>query len=71
MKIKEKKQLEEIKNIDESRTLKAISEIGRKNDKTIKILDEIKKIDANLILQNLFVQKLMELNTTLILLRFH
>ena len=40
------KQLREIKSIDKSRTLKAISEIGRKNDKGNKILLHIKKIDA-------------------------
>ena len=40
------KQLREIKSIDKSRTLKAISEIGRKNDKGNKILLHIKKTDA-------------------------
>ena len=35
-----------LKNVDKSRTLKAISEIGRKNDETNKIL--LKKIDAKL-----------------------
>ena len=36
----------ELKNVDKSRTLKAISEIGRKNDEANKIL--LKKIDAQL-----------------------
>ena len=37
------KQLREIKSIDKSRMLKAISEIGRKNDEANKILHDIKK----------------------------
>ena len=41
-------QLRELKNIDKSRTLKAISEIGRKNDEANKILLNVKKIDAKL-----------------------
>ena len=41
-------QLRELKNIDKSRTLKAISEIGRKNDKANKILLNVKKTDAKL-----------------------
>ena len=48
MKIKEKKQLEEIKNINKNKTLKAISEIGRKNDEANRILLDVKKIDAKL-----------------------
>ena len=42
------KQLRELKNIDKSRTLKAISEIVRKNDEANKILLNVKKIDAKL-----------------------
>ena len=41
-------QLRELKNIDKSRTLKSISEIGRKNDEAKKILLDIKKMDAKL-----------------------
>ena len=38
----------ELKNIDKSRTLKAISEIGRKNDEANKILLDVKKTDTKL-----------------------
>ena len=41
-------QLRELKNIDKSRTLKAISEIGRKKDEANKILLDVKKIDEKL-----------------------
>ena len=41
-------QLRELKNIGKSRTLKAISEIGRKNDEANKILLNVNKIDAKL-----------------------
>ena len=41
-------QLRELKNIDKSRMLKAISEIGRKNDEANKILLNVNKIDAKL-----------------------
>ena len=64
-------QLRELKNIDKSRMLEAISEIGRKMMKQIKYYSTLRKQMQNLTLQNFFVQKLMKLNTTLILLRFH
>ena len=52
--------------------LKAIDEIRRKNHEADKILVDVKKVDTKLdTAENLFVQKLMELNTTLIFLRFH
>ena len=41
-------QLRELKNIDKSRTLKAISEIGRKNDEANIILLGIKKMNDEL-----------------------
>ena len=41
-------QLRELKNICKSKTLKAISEIGRKNDEANKILLDVKKIDVEL-----------------------
>ena len=65
------KQLKELKNIDKSNMLKAIDEIRRKNHEADKILVDVKKVDTKLdTAENLFVQKLMELNTTLIFLRF-
>ena len=44
----EERQLRELKNIGKSRMLKAISEIGRKNNEANKILLDVKKIDAKL-----------------------
>ena len=41
-------QLRELKNICKSKTLKAISEIERKNDEANKILLDVKKIDVEL-----------------------
>ena len=42
------RQLRELKNIGKSRMLKAISEIGRKNNEANKILLNVKKADAKL-----------------------
>ena len=42
------KQLKELKNIDKSKTLKAIGEISRKNDEANKLLSELKKVDETL-----------------------
>ena len=42
------KQFRKLKNIEKSKTLKAINEIGRKNDETNKILFNIKKINKKL-----------------------
>ena len=65
-------QLRELESIGKSNTLKAIDEIRRKNHEADKILVDVKKVDTKLdTAENLFVQKLMELNTTLIFLRFH
>ena len=66
------KQLKELKNIDKSKTLKAIGEISKK--KMMKQINDCLNLRIemrHLIMQNSFVQKLMELNTTLIFLRFH
>ena len=41
------KQLRELKNIDESRTLEATDEIRRKNDKVKDLVSKIKKIDTS------------------------
>ena len=65
------KQLKRLKNIEKSKTPKVTNEIGRKNDEANKILFNIKKINKKLSNAELVVQKLMELNTTLIFLRFH
>ena len=43
-----KKQLKELKNIDKSKTLKAIDEIRKKNAEANRILFDIKKIDETL-----------------------
>ena len=72
LKIKGEKQLKEFKNIDKSKTLKAIGEISKK--KMMKQINDCLNLRIemrHLIMQNSFVQKLMELNTTLIFLRFH
>ena len=66
-----KKQLREFKNISKGRTLKTIDDVRRKNDKAKKILLDIKKMIMNLTLQTLFVENLMDLNMTLIVLCFH
>ena len=42
------KQLKELKNIDNSKTLKAIDEIRRKNDETNKSVPKFKKSDRTL-----------------------
>ena len=42
------KQLKELKNIDKSKTLKAIGKISKKNDEANKLLSEFKKIDETL-----------------------
>ena len=67
------KQLKELKNISESKALKAIGEISKKNNKANTLLSEFRKTDEmrHLIMRYSFVQKLMELNMTLIILRFH
>ena len=64
-------QFKKLKNIEESKTLKVINEISKKNDKANKILLDVKKKKMNLVLQNFFVQKQMELNMTLIDFRLH
>ena len=67
-----RKQLEQLKNIDKSKTLKLIDKIKKKNDEANKLLLEFKKIDKNLRMQILFVQKLIiKLNMTLIIFFFH
>ena len=48
LKIKEKKQLKELKNIDKSKTLKALDEIKRKNDEANKLVPTFKRIDSTL-----------------------
>ena len=48
IKDKGEKQLKELKNINKSKTLKAIGEISRKNDEANEILLDIKKIDETL-----------------------
>ena len=48
LKIREKSNWEEIKNINKSNTRKVINEIGRKNADASKILLDIKKIDDTL-----------------------
>ena len=60
----------DLKNIDKSKTLKATDEIRRKNDEANKLVPKFNKIDEHFIKQNLFVQKLMEPNLTLTVLRF-
>ena len=50
-------ELREIKSIDKSRTLKAISEIGGKNDKANKVILGIKKINAKLDIAELVCTK--------------
>ena len=65
------KQLKEFKNIGKSKTLKTIGEISKKMIKQINYCLNLRKQMRYLIMQNLFVHKLMELDTTLIFLRFH
>ena len=65
------KQLKELKNIDKSKTLKAIGKISRKMMKQINYCLNLRKQMRHLIMQNSFVQKLMELNMTLIIFCFH
>ena len=48
IKDKGEKQLKELKNINKSKTLKAIGEISRKNDEANEILLDIKKVDETL-----------------------
>ena len=48
LKIKGEKQLKEFKNIDKSKTLKAIGEISKKNDEANKWLSEFKNRDETL-----------------------
>ena len=43
-----RKQLEQLKNIDKSKTLKLIDKISQKNDEANKLLLEFKKIDKTL-----------------------
>ena len=75
-----RKQLEQLKNIDKSKTLKLIDKISQKNDEANKLLLEFKKIDKNLRMQILFVQDdnkislyklIIKLNMTLIIFFFH
>ena len=42
------KQLKELKNIDKSKTLKAIGEISKKSDEANKLMSEFRKIDETL-----------------------
>ena len=66
------KQLKELKNIDKSKTLKAIDEISKKGEEVYEnYCLNLKKLMRHLIMQNSFVQKLMELNMTLIVFCFH
>ena len=65
------KQLKKFKNIGKSKTLKTIGEISKKMMKQINYCLNLRKQMRHLIMQNLFVHKLMELDTTLIFLRFH
>ena len=51
------KQLRELKNIDESRTLEVIDKIRRKNDEANKLVSKIKKIDTELDTAELFSTK--------------
>ena len=51
------KQLKELKNIDKSKTLKAIDEIRRKNDEANKLVPKFKKIDRTLDKAELFCIK--------------
>ena len=67
IKDREEKKLREIKNINKNNTLKVIDEIRKKMMKQIRYYLKLRIKIQNLILQNLFEQKLMELNTTLIL----
>ena len=64
------KQLRELKNIDESRTLKEIGEISRKNDEANKLVLKFRKIDRTLDKAELVCTKVVELNMTLIVLHF-
>ena len=71
MKDQGKKQLRELKNIDENRTPEAIDEIRKKMMKQKNQCLNLGKQIEHLIKQNLFVQKVMELNISLIGLLFH
>ena len=48
------KQLKELKNIDKSKTLKAISGISKKCDEANKLLSEFRKMMKHLIIQKLY-----------------
>ena len=48
LKIKEKKKLKELKNIDKNKTLKAIDKISKKNEEVYKLLSKFQKIDETL-----------------------
>ena len=48
MKSKEKKQLEQLENIDKSKTLEIIDKISKKNNEANKLLSEFKKVDKTL-----------------------
>ena len=65
------KQLKELKIIDESKTLKSIGKITKKMMKQINYYLNLGKQMRHLITQNSFIQKLMELNMTLIGSCFH
>ena len=65
------KQLKELKNIDKSKTQKAIDEISKKIMIQINYYLNLRKLIEYLIKQNLFLQKLMEPNMNLTVLRFH
>ena len=66
------KQLKELKNIAKSKTLTVISEISKKEMiKEMNYCLNLGKQMRRLIMQNSFVQKLMEINMTLIVLCFH
>ena len=65
------KQLKELKNFDKNKTLKAIDKISKNNDEGNKLLPTFKNIDETLIIENSFVQNLMEQNMTLIVFYVH
>ena len=66
-----KKQLDKLKNISESKPLKKITHFSKLSSGTKKLYNEIKEGKVILILKHLYVYKLMELSTTLMLLKAH
>ena len=65
------KQLKELKNIDNSKPLKAMGKISKKMIKQMNYCLNLREQMRHLILRNMFVQKLMELNMTLMVFCFH